>query len=332
MSLSGRQKAAILLVSLGEQASAEVIKHMRQDEIDELTLEIAGVGNVNPEQRHAILQEFYDTAVAQAYITEGGVDRARALLDRALGSEKASEVMDRLSASIQVTPFEFLRRTDPAQILNVISNEHPQTVALIMAYLPSETAGEVISALPEELQSEVAMRIALMDRTAPEVIHEIERVLERKLSSVLSQDFTSAGGLTALVDLLNQVDRGTERTILDSLEDQNPELAEEVRRLMFLFEDIVLLDDRSVQQVLREVDAKDLGVALKGSSDQVQEQIFRNMSQRAAETIKEDLEFMGPVRVKQVEEAQQKVVAVIRRLEDAGTIIISRGSEDELVA
>ena len=332
MSLSGRQKAAILLVSLGEQASAEVIKHMRQDEIDELTLEIAGVGNVNPEQRHAILQEFYDTAVAQAYITEGGIDRARALLDRALGSEKASEVMDRLSASIQVTPFEFLRRTDPAQILNVISNEHPQTVALIMAYLPSETAGEVISALPEELQSEVAMRIALMDRTAPEVIHEIERVLERKLSSVLSQDFTSAGGLTALVDLLNQVDRGTERTILDSLEDQNPELAEEVRRLMFLFEDIVLLDDRSIQQVLREVDAKDLGVALKGSSDEVQEQIFRNMSQRAAETIKEDLEFMGPVRVKQVEEAQQKVVAVIRRLEDAGTIIISRGSEDELVA
>lgn len=332
MSLSGRQKAAILLVSLGEDASAEVIKHLRQDEIDDLTLEIAGVGHINPEQRQAIVQEFYDTAVAQAYITEGGIDRARSLLERALGTDKAGEVMDRLSASIQVTPFEFLRRTDPAQILNVISNEHPQTVALILAYLPADTAGEVIGALPDELQSEVAMRIALMDRTAPEVIHEIERVLERKLSSVLSQDFTSAGGLNALVELLNQVDRGTERTILDSLEEQNPELAEEVRRLMFLFEDIVLLDDRSIQQVLREVDAKDLAVALKGTTEEVKEKIFKNMSQRAAETIREDLEFMGPVRVKQVEEAQQKIVAVIRRLEEAGRIVVSRGSEDELVA
>lgn len=332
MALNGRQKAAILLVSLGEEASAQVIKHLKQDEIDDLTLEIAGVGHINPEQRQTIVQEFYDTAVAQAYITEGGIDRARGLLEKALGPQKAGEVMDRLSASIQVTPFEFLRRTDSSQILNVISNEHPQTVALILAYLPADTAGEVISALPEDLQSEVAMRIALMDRTAPEVIHEIERVLERKLSSVLTQDFTSAGGLTALVDLLNQVDRGTERTILDALEEQNPELAEEVRRLMFLFEDVVLLDDRSIQQVLREVDAKDLGVALKGSTDEVKEKIFKNMSQRAAETIKEDLEFMGPVRIKQVEESQQKVVAVIRRLEEAGKIVVSRGSEDELVA
>jgi flagellar motor switch protein FliG len=332
LALNGRQKAAILLVSLGEESSAEVIKHLKQDEIDDLTLEIAGVGHINPEQRQAIVQEFYDTAVAQAYITEGGIDRARGLLEKALGPQKAGEVMDRLSASIQVTPFEFLRRTDSSQILNVISNEHPQTVALILAYLPADTAGEVISALPEDLQSEVAMRIALMDRTAPEVIHEIERVLERKLSSVLTQDFTSAGGLTALVDLLNQVDRGTERTILDALEEQNPELAEEVRRLMFLFEDVVLLDDRSIQQVLREVDAKDLGVALKGSTDEVKEKIFKNMSQRAAETIKEDLEFMGPVRIKQVEESQQKVVAVIRRLEEAGKIVVSRGSEDELVA
>lgn len=330
--LNGRQKAAILLVSLGETASAEVIKHLRQDEIDELTLEIAGVGHVKPEQRHSIIQEFYETAVAQEYITEGGIERARSLLEKALGSEKAGEVMDRLSASIQVTPFEFLRRTDPAQILNVISNEHPQTVALILAYLPPDTAGEVISSLPDDLQSEVAMRIALMDRTAPEVITEIERVLERKLSSVLSQDFTSAGGLTALVDLLNQVDRSTERTILDSLEEQNPELAEEVRRLMFLFEDIVLLDDKSIQQVLREVDAKDLGVALKGTTDPVKDKIFKNMSQRAAEMIKEDLEFMGPVRVKQVEEAQQKVVGVIRRLEEAGRIVVARGGDDELVS
>jgi flagellar motor switch protein FliG len=330
--MTGREKAAVLLVSLGAEASAEVFKHLRQEEIDELTLEIAGIGHITPERRSAVVEEFYETAVAQEYIAEGGLEYARTVLERALGAERASEVMGRLSTSIQVSPFEFLRRTDAAQILNVIANEHPQTVALILAYLPPETAAQVVSALPEELQAEVAMRIALMDRTAPEVIREIERVLERKLSAVINQDFTTAGGLRALVDLLNQVDRATERTILEALDDQNPELADEVRRMMFLFEDIVLLDDRSIQQVLREVDAKELGVALKGTSDEVKDKIFRNMSERAAAIVREDLEFMGPVRVKQVEEAQQKIVAVIRRLEEAGQVVIVRGGEDELVA
>jgi flagellar motor switch protein FliG len=330
--VTGRQKAAILLVSLGAEASAEVFKHLRQDEIDELTLEIAGIGHVTPERKQRVVEEFYETAVAQEYIAEGGLEYARIILDKALGAQRAEEVMARLSSSIQVSPFEFLRRTDAAQILNVIANEHPQTVALILAYLPSDTAAQVVSALPEELQAEVAMRIALMDRTAPEVIREIERVLERKLSSVINQDFTSAGGLRSLVDLLNQVDRSTERTILEALDEQNPELADEVRRMMFLFEDIVTLDDRSIQQVLREVDAKELGIALKGTSEEVQDKIFRNMSERAAQIIREDLEFMGPVRVKQVEEAQQKVVGVIRRLEEAGQIVIVRGGEDELVS
>jgi len=330
--MTGREKAAVLLVSLGAEASAEVFKHLRQEEIDELTLEIAGIGHITPERRSAVVEEFYETAVAQEYIAEGGLEYARTVLERALGADRASEVMGRLSTSIQVSPFEFLRRTDAAQILNVIANEHPQTVALILAYLPPETAAQVVSALPEELQAEVAMRIALMDRTAPEVIREIERVLERKLSAVINQDFTTAGGLRALVDLLNQVDRATERTILEALDDQNPELADEVRRMMFLFEDIVLLDDRSIQQVLREVDAKELGVALKGTSDEVKDKIFRNMSERAAAIVREDLEFMGPVRVKQVEEAQQKIVAVIRRLEEAGQVVIVRGGEDELVA
>ena len=329
---TGRQKAAILLVSLGAEASAEVFKHLRQEEIDELTLEIAGIGHVTPERKQRVVEEFYETAVAQEYIAEGGLEYARVILDKALGPQRAEEVMARLSSSIQVSPFEFLRRTDAAQILNVIANEHPQTVALILAYLPSDTAAQVVSALPEELQAEVAMRIALMDRTAPEVIREIERVLERKLSSVINQDFTSAGGLRSLVDLLNQVDRSTERTILEALDEQNPELADEVRRMMFLFEDIVTLDDRSIQQVLREVDAKELGIALKGTSEEVQDTIFRNMSERAAQIIREDLEFMGPVRVKQVEEAQQKVVSVIRRLEEAGQIVIVRGGEDELVS
>ena len=330
--ISGRQKAAILMVALGERASAEVFKHLRSEEIDELTLEIAGVGSVSQETRTDVLEEMYETAIAQNYITEGGLDYARNILVGALGEEKAAEVLARLSQVIQVSPFEFLRRTDAAQILNVVSNEHPQTVALILAYLPADTAGQVLSALPGELQSEVAMRVALMDRTSPEVIMEIESVLERKLSSVISQDFTSAGGIKALVEVLGQVDRGTEKGILESLEEHNAELADEVRRLMFLFEDIVMLDDRSIQQVLREVDGRVLAVALKGAGDAVSEKILKNMSSRAAENVKEDLQYMGPVRVSQVEEAQQGIVGIIRRLEDAGQIVISRGGDDDLIA
>jgi flagellar motor switch protein FliG len=330
--ISGRQKAAILMVALGEAASAQVFKHLRPEEIDELTLEIAGVGTVAQDTRQQVLQEMYETAIAQNYIAEGGLEYARNILVQALGADRADEVLSRLAQSIQVSPFEFLRRTDAAQILNVIANEHPQTVALILAYLPADTAGQVLSSLPAELQAEVAMRVALMDRTAPEVIREIENVLERKLSTVINQDFTSAGGIKALVEVLGKVDRGTEKVILESLEEQNPELADEVRRLMFLFEDIVLLDDRSVQQVLREVDGKELAIALKGTGANVQEKIFGNMSSRAAENIKEDLQYMGPVRVSQVEEAQQKIVGVIRRLEDSGQIIIARGGDDDLIS
>ena len=327
----GRKKAAILLVSMGPDASAQIFKHLRQDEIDELTLEIASLGSVTADKKSEVLQEFYETAVAQDYITEGGIDYARMLLERALGPERANEVMSRLGAAIQVSPFEFLRRTDAAQIMNVIGNEHPQTIALIMAHLPSDSAAQVLSALPAESQAEIAMRVAIMDRTAPEVVREIERVLERKLSSVLTQDFTSAGGIKALVDVLNNVDRTTERTILEALDEQNPELADEVRKLMFVFEDILLLDDRSIQQVLREVENKELGLSLKGTSAEVQDKIFRNMSERAAAIIKEDLQFMGPVRLKQVEEAQQRIVTVIRKLEDAGQIVIARAGEDELI-
>ena len=329
--MSGREKAAILLVSMGTDASAAVFKHLRQEEIDELTLEIAGIGHVAPERKAEVVEEFYEVALAQEYISEGGLDYANAILEKALGSEHAQEVMARLSGAIQVSPFEFLRGTDATQIRNVIANEHPQTVALILAYLPSDTAAQVLGTLPENQQVDVATRIALMDRTAPEVIREIERVLERKLSSVINQDLTSAGGLRSLVDLLNQVDRGTERAIFEALEQEHPDIAEEVRRMMFLFEDIVTLDDRSIQQVLREVDTKELAVALKGTRDEVKDTIFRNMSERAATNIREDLEFMGPVRVKQVEEAQQKVVEIIRSLEESGQIVVVRGTEDQLV-
>lgn len=330
-SVAGRQKAAILLVSLGAEASAAIFKHLRQEEIDELTLEIAGIGHVAPERKQEVVEEFYEIALAQEYISEGGLDYACAILEKALGKDHAQDVMARLSGAIQVSPFEFLRQTDATQIINVIANEHPQTVALILAYLPPDTAAQVLSSLPEAVQTDVATRIALMDRTAPEVIREIERVLERKLSSVINQDLTSAGGLRSLVDLLNQVDRTTERAIFDSLEEEHPDLAEEVRRMMFLFEDIVTLDDRSIQQVLREVDTKELAIALKGTRDEVKDTIFRNMSERAATNIREDLEFMGPVRVKQVEEAQQKVVEIIRRLEESGQIVIVRGAEEQLV-
>lgn len=330
--MKGRQKAAVLLVSLGEHAAAEIFKRLRQEEIDQLTLEIAALGHVAPATKREVVEEFYETAVAQQYISEGGIDYARGVLDRALGADKAHEVMSRLSSSIHVTPFDFLRRTDASQISNVIANEHPQTVALILAHLAPEAAAQVMRSLPEDQQADVAMRIALMDRTAPEVIREIERVLERRLSSAIGQDFTSAGGVESLVELLNKVDRPTERTILEALDERDPQLADEVRRKMFLFEDIVMLDDRTIQQVLREVDAKELGVALKGTSEDVKSKVFANMSERAAALIRDDLEVMGPVRVKQVEEAQQKVVAIIRRLEEAGAINVLRGGEDELVA
>lgn len=330
--LNGPQKAAILLVALGAEASASVFKHLRQEEIDELTLEIASVGQISPKARSSVVEEFYKTALANEYVSEGGIDYARELLDTALGSDGADEVLSRLSQAIQVTPFEFLQRTDSSQIINVIANEHPQTVALVLAYLPAETAAQVVSSLPDDLQSEVAMRIALMDRTAPEVIRDIERVLERRLSSVLSQGFTSAGGLKALVQVLSKVDRQTEKMILETLTEQNGELADEVRRMMFLFEDIVALDDKSVQLVLREIDGKELSVALKGTSDEVQAKIFSNMSSRAAAIVREDLQFMGPVQVSRVEESQQEIVGVIRRLEDRGSIVISRGGEGDIVA
>ncbi len=330
--LTGRRKAAILLVSLGPEASASVFKHLRQEEIDELTLEIASVQHVPPDAREEVLQEFYETASAQQFISEGGLEYARSVLEKALGPARAEEVMARLSGSIRVSPFEFLRRTDAAQIVNVVANEHPQTVALILAYLPPALAAQVMSAFPPEQQSEVAMRLAVMDRTAPEVIREIERVLEKRLSSVLNQDFTSAGGIKALVDVLNSVDRGTERRILESLDEQNPELAEEVRNLMFLFEDIVTLDDRAVQMVLREVDNRQLALALKRADEDVKEKIFHNMSERAEANVREELEYMGPVRNRQIEEAQQAIVAVIRKLEEAGQIVVSRGGEDELVS
>ena len=328
---TGIQKAAILLIALGPERSADIFKHLKEDEIEELTLEIANTRSVSPQVKEDVLNEFYQICLAQQYIAEGGIGYAKELLDKALGEDRAKEVITKLTASLQVRPFEFVRKTDPSQLLNCIQDEHPQTIAMILSYLTSAQAALVIGALPPEKQADVAKRIAMMDRTSPDVIKEVERVLEKKLSSLVNQDYTIVGGVDAIVNILNTVDRTTEKHIMESLEIEEPELADEIRKKMFVFEDILLLDDRAIQRVLRDVDNADLGVALKAANEEVQNVIFKNLSKRLAAMIKEDMEFMGPVRMKDVEEAQQKVVSVIRKLEDSGEIVISRGGGDEIV-
>lgn len=329
--MNGVQKAAVLLISLGPEKSASIFKHLKDDEIEQLTLEIANTRSVSPQTKEQVLNEFYEVCIAQQYIAEGGINYAKELLEKALGPDKAVSVINKLTSSLQVRPFEFIRKTEPAQLLNFIQEEHPQTIALILSYLPSGQAAQIVSALPPEKQADVAKRIAQMDRTSPDVIKEVERVLERKLSSLVNQDYTIIGGVDAIVDILNTVDRGTEKHIMENLELEEPELADEIRRKMFVFEDILLLDDRTVQRVLREVDNNDLSMALKNANEEVRGLIFNNLSKRLATMIQEDMEFMGPVRMKDVEEAQQKIVNVIRRLEDSGEIVISRGGGDELI-
>ncbi len=329
--MTGVEKSAILLIVLGPEKSAEIFKHLKEEEIEQLTLEIANTRSIAPEMKDEVLNEFYEVCLAQQYISEGGITYAKELLEKALGSEKAQNVIGKLTASLQVRPFEFVRKTDAGQLLNFIQDEHPQTIALILSYLPTSQSAAVISALPPDKQADVAKRIAMMDRTSPDVIQEVENVLERKLNALVNQDYTIVGGVDSIVEILNTVDRGTERHILETLEIEEPELADEIRKKMFVFEDILSLDDKSIQRVLREVDNNDLAVALKNANENVQEAIFNNLSKRLATMIREDMEFMGPVRMKDVEEAQQKIVNIIRKLEDSAEIIIARGGGDEIV-
>lgn len=329
--ISGVQKAAILLIALGPEKSSMIFKHLKEDEIEELTLEIANTRSITPQIKDDVINEFYEICLAQQYIAEGGIGYAKELLEKALGAEKAMDVIGKLTASLQVKPFEFVRKADASQILNFIQDEHPQTIALILSYLAPSQSSMILSALPPDRQADVAKRIATMDRTSPDVIKEVERVLETQLSSLVNQDYTTIGGVDAVVEILNTVDRGTEKHIMETLEIEDPELADEIRRKMFVFEDILLLDDRAIQRVLRDVDNSDLAIALKGSTEQVQNAIFNNLSKRLAAMIQEDMEFMGPVRMKDVEEAQQKIVNIIRKLEDSAEIIISRGGGDEIV-
>lgn len=329
--LSPRQKAAILLIALGPEVAAGVYKHLEEEEIEGLTLEIASVRRVESKDRLAILNEFQEMAIAEQFISQGGIDYARDVLQKALGNDKALSVIERLTSSLQVRPFEFARRAGASQIYNFIQNEHPQTIALVLAYLDPAQASVVMSELSPQTRYEVAKRIATMDATSPEVVSSVERVLENKLSSTASYDTMAVGGIESIVKILNGADRGTERGILESLEMSDPELAEEIKKRMFVFEDIVLLDNRAIQRVVREVDQADLMLALRTASEDVQESVFRNMSKRMVDTFKQDMEFAGPVRLRDVEEAQQRIVAQIRRLEEMGEIVVARGGGDDIL-
>ena len=329
--MTGLEKAAVLLITIGPEKSAAIFKHLKEEEIEQLTLEIANTRSVSPGVKEEVLEAFYQVCLAQQYIAEGGIGYAKNLLEKALGMEEAENVISRLTASLQVRPFEFVRKTDPSQLLNFIQDEHPQTIALILSYLSPAQAAAIISALTPDKQTDVAKRIAMMDRTSPDVIKEVENILEQKLSSLVSQDYTIVGGVDSVVEVLNTVDRGTEKHIMENLEIEEPELADEIRKKMFVFEDILMLDDRSIQRVLREVENSELAVALKNANEEVQNVIFNNMSSRLADMIREDMEYMGPVRLKDVEEAQQKIVNVIRKLEDSAEIVISRGGGDEII-
>ena len=330
--LKGKEKAAILLISLGPERAAQVFKHLKEDEIETLTLEIANTTMIMPDIKEAILNEFYQICLAQQYITEGGIAHAKQILEKALGESKAFDIISKLTVALKVRPFDFIKKADASQILTFIQHEHPQSIALILSYLRPQQASQILVELSPDKQAEVARRIAIMDRTSPDVIKEIEKALEKRLSSLMLEDYSTVGGVESVVEILNSVDRTTEKNILEILESEDQDLSEEIRRKMFVFDDIINLDNRAVQNVLRQgIDNRDLSIALKGSSDEVRKLIFNNMSKRLVAMIQEEMEFMGPVRKSDVEEAQQKIVAIIRRLQDTGEIVVSRGGGDDMV-
>lgn len=329
--MNGKQKAALLLISLGPEVSAEAFKHFSEEEIEGLTLEIANVKKVDSAQKSEIIDEFHSMVLAQDYIIQGGIGYAKDVLEKALGQEKAVDIISRLTSTLQVKPFDFARKADPNQILNFIQNEHPQTIALVLSYLESSQSSIILSSLPQDVQADVARRIALMGSTSPEVISQVETMLEQKLSATSSHENTNSGGVEAVVQVLNGVDRATERTILEALELQDPELAEEIKKRMFVFEDIVMIDNRGIQRIIREVEQQDLLYALKVCSDEVKQLILSNMSKRMAETVQDEMEVMGPVKLKTVEESQSRIVAKIRYLEEEGEIVIARGGGDDVV-
>ncbi len=329
--LSARSKIAIFLMFLGADLSRDVVKMLTEEEMEAIAVEIARIRKVDQEDRDQVVEDFYNMLKAQEFITQGGVSAARDFLTGAVGDEMAENIISKLTSSLEVQPFDLIRAADPEHLKNFISGEHPQTIALILAYLNSDKAAMILSSFSPEVQVEAAKRLAQMDRTSPEIVRDVEAILEKKLSTVASSDYTSVGGVEALVEIINNVDRGTEKAIIENLEIQNPDLAEEIKKRMFVFEDLNTLDDRGMQRVLKEVDSKDLGLALKGASDDVKGKFLKNMSKRASQMLQDEMAFMGPVRIKDVEEAQQKIVNVVRGLEEAGELVLSRGGEDELI-
>ncbi len=329
---AGVRKTAVLLIQLGRERAAKVLAHLSERDVEAISSEIARLDSISAEETQGVLTEFTEMAVAREHISQGGIGFAQALLEQSLGPERAAEIIDRLNAASVQTPFRFLYRADPAQLRSFIADEHPQVIALVLAHMTPEKASLLLSGLPTEQQSQVAHRIAVMDRTSPEIVQAVEATLEKKLSSMLQPSETSrVGGLDPLVEIINRADRATERQIIEGLEALDPALADEVRSRMFMFEDIVDLEDRSVQQVLRQVDTAQLAVALKGVSDEVREKITSNLSSRAGENLLEEVELLGAVRLAQVEEAQQAVIRTIRQLEETGEILVRRGGEDDFV-
>ncbi|MDJ0331392.1 flagellar motor switch protein FliG [Planococcus sp. S3-L1] len=329
--LTGIQKVAILLVGLGPEVSIEIFKQLTEPEIDQLTMEISNVRQLKNSQTERVINEFYEMILAQDYMNEGGLVYARNILEQALGKDKAMDTISRLSNRLQVKPFSFARKADPNQILNILQHEQAQTIALVLSYLDAKQSSKILSELPSSKQAEVARRIALMESTSPDVIHQVEQILERKLTATGSQDYTATGGVEAIVRVLSNVDRSTEKSILGELEKDNPELVSEIKKRMFVFEDIVKLESRSVQRIVREVSDADLTFALKVASEEVKNSIYQNMSTRRAEAINEEIEVMGPVKLKDVENAQTNIVGLIRSMEEKGEIDVSRGGGEEII-
>jgi flagellar motor switch protein FliG len=330
--VTGVRKAAVLLVSLSQDQAAEILKRLPLEAAEEVGREIASLQQVSAAIRRDVFGEFYTLALANAYVAEGGLEYAKTLLRKSLKEDEASRLIKQVTQQVQTTPFSFLQKAESENLLTFIQDEHPQTIALILAHLPPQKASEILVGLPGQKQIEVVKRVANMEQTNPEVIKEVERGLEHRLSDIVSQTFEKAGGVDTVAEILNLADRSTEKGIMEGLEAEDPDLVEQIRRLMFVFEDILLVNDKGIQSVLKEVDNDALSLALKTASDELKQKIFKNMSERAAQLIQEDMQYMGPVRVSDVESAQQKIVDVVRRLEDAGEIIISgRGGEKEMV-
>lgn len=319
------------MLSLGPEIAADVYRNLSDSDIEQVTLEIANLNNITPEQKTGVIEEFYHTAMAKQYMSHGGINTAKEILEKALGPGKAMEVLERLQGVIAGKPFDFLKHVNAIELINFVQNEHPQTIALILAHLGHEQAALILSELPQETQREVALRIAGMEHTNPEVISDVERILEKKLSNLLSSDYREAGGVDALAEMLNQVDAASGRKILEAIQEQDVELAAEVKKRMFTFDDLVMLDDRSMQKMLSSVDMKELASALKGASDEVKKLIYSNLSSRASDILREDIELMGPVRVQQVEESQQRIVNLLRDLEENGEIFLHRSGEDSMI-